>query len=110
MTRNSWRRRPGRESVRKRIGRHRARAIHARDAGRCVYCLSPRELTLDHLTPRSKGGTDDPENLVTACLSCNSARQDKSMAAWARYFTTWTGMKLCPRKVRRHAKKIYLYL
>ncbi|WP_425564992.1 HNH endonuclease [Pseudolysinimonas kribbensis] len=30
--------------------------------------------TVDHLLPRSMGGTDDPSNLATAHLSCNSSR------------------------------------
>ena len=32
--------------------------------------------TLDHLKPRSKGGSHKHSNLVTVCLSCNSQRQD----------------------------------
>lgn len=44
---------------------------------RCFYCQRPLErdtATLDHLHPRSKGGTDDPENLVLACRPCNRAK------------------------------------
>lgn len=33
-------------------------------------------LTIDHRIPRSKGGTDDPENLKIACLLCNNGRGD----------------------------------
>lgn len=31
-------------------------------------------LEIDHVVPRSKGGTDDPSNLVTACLDCNRGK------------------------------------
>jgi 5-methylcytosine-specific restriction endonuclease McrA len=30
------------------------------------------QLTVDHLRPRNSGGTDEPDNLVAACHSCNS--------------------------------------
>ena len=45
------------------------RNIHARDLGRCHYCgqrFPSRELTVDHVIPRSLGGRDTWENLVTA--------------------------------------------
>ena len=41
------------------------------DQFECVYCGRNGQLTLDHLLPRSKGGSDDDTNLVTACLTCN---------------------------------------
>ncbi len=41
------------------------------DHNECVYCGSVHQLTLDHLIPRSRGGTDNPTNLVTACEACN---------------------------------------
>jgi 5-methylcytosine-specific restriction endonuclease McrA len=50
--------------------------ILARDGNRCHYCGGPAA-TVDHLTPRSRGG--DPtnrHNLVAACLGCNSAKGD----------------------------------
>ncbi|MEI6428752.1 MAG: HNH endonuclease [Pseudanabaena sp. ELA607] len=34
------------------------------------------ELTLDHLMPKSKGGSNNPENLRLACRKCNSSRGD----------------------------------
>lgn len=37
----------------------------------CTYCGEPAD-TIDHVRPRSFGGTDDPENRVPACVSCNS--------------------------------------
>ena len=42
-----------------------------RDKFSCQYCGSKKELTFDHLLPRSKGGKTDWDNVVTACSSCN---------------------------------------
>jgi len=38
----------------------------------CVYC-GDEAYTVDHVIPIELGGTDHPENLVAACLRCNSA-------------------------------------
>lgn len=57
-------------------------AIYSRDGFACVYCGTIHRLSLDHLQAREVGGTHDAVNLVTACVSCNSARQDKPMRAW----------------------------
>jgi hypothetical protein len=53
-------------SVRKRV--------HERDGWRCVECGSAENLTLDHINPWSKGGSDKISNLRTLCGSCNSAK------------------------------------
>lgn len=51
-----------------------------RDCGqRCVYCateLDLNEATLDHVHPLSRGGTNDPGNLVAACGPCNRMKGD----------------------------------
>ena len=57
-------------------------AIYARDGVCCAYCASEDRLSLDHLQPRELGGTHHETNLITACVSCNSARQDSSMRDW----------------------------
>lgn len=45
--------------------------IFRRDNYTCVYCGSKTNLTLDHITPKSFGGKNTWENLVTACFPCN---------------------------------------
>src|SRR5262245_49859363 len=50
------------------------RNIFARDNNQCQYCgkkFPTTELSLDHIIPRSKGGTSTWENIVCACVSCN---------------------------------------
>ena len=48
--------------------------LFLRDLYQCQYCgdtFDHKELTLDHVKPRSKGGKTNWENSVTACRSCN---------------------------------------
>ena len=61
--------------------------IWDRDGGRCVWCSSaswPRDRTLEHLVPRSRGGRIAQQNLLPACRSCNKARRAQGAAAYSR--------------------------
>ncbi len=51
--------------------------IFRRDGYECQYCGSKKDLTLDHLIPRSKGGKSSWKNLVTACKRCNARKGDR---------------------------------
>ncbi|MEY3690280.1 MAG: HNH endonuclease [Candidatus Kapaibacteriota bacterium] len=69
------------------------RNILRRDNNQCQYCgkiSSP--LTLDHIIPRSRGGMDTWDNLVTACVRCNNRKGNQTPEE--------AGMKLAkqPRK------------
>jgi len=44
---------------------------------RCVYCGEKKPLTMDHIIPVSKGGFHIKENIVPACRSCNSRKNNK---------------------------------
>lgn len=48
--------------------------VMKRDNFICVKCKSNKELTIDHITPVSKGGTNDLNNLRTLCFDCNHTR------------------------------------
>lgn len=48
--------------------------ILRRDAFTCRYCGSGANLTVDHVVPTALGGSDEPENLTTACADCNSGK------------------------------------
>ncbi|WP_026999092.1 HNH endonuclease [Eisenibacter elegans] len=50
--------------------------IFRRDHHQCQYCGAVKDLTLDHVLPRSRGGRSSWENLVTACKRCNSRKGD----------------------------------
>lgn len=98
--------RPNRESISKRLGRV-ALQIRERDGHACVYCgatekSSGAHLHFDHLTPRSQGGSDEPTNLALACRSCNSRRQNKSLAQWARVAVEMT---FTARSIRAQARR-----
>ena len=48
--------------------------IYLRDQYRCQYCGrsgKSADLNIDHMIPRSRGGSSDWENVVVACVSCN---------------------------------------
>lgn len=49
-------------------------AVFANDGYRCVKCGSRDNLTIDHIVPVVRGGTNDPNNLQTLCRSCNSRK------------------------------------
>lgn len=59
--------------------------VRAQAGNRCGYCLARQEyvpwtLEVDHIVPKSKGGTDDEENLWLACHSCNLFKSDQTHA------------------------------
>ncbi len=53
--------------------------LFRRDRGQCQYCGSTKQLTIDHVIPRSKGGKTSWTNLVTACNRCNVFKGDKTL-------------------------------
>ena len=79
-------------------------AVFERDDYTCRYCgfrsttirvqetaphwMRPRArwralLHVDHVIPRAQGGTDELDNLVTACPPCNLAKYDRTPVEWA---------------------------
>ena len=64
-----------------RMYRPNRRNIFLRDNYSCAYCkkqLEPHELSVDHILPKSRGGKETWENLVTACKSCNCLKGDRT--------------------------------
>ena len=59
----------------------------------CWVCLSTEKLTVDHIIPVSRGGTNSIENLITLCGSCNSSKGSMLYSEWfekrAYHFQTW---------------------
>lgn len=86
---------------------HQSRALSRknillRDRNSCQYCgevLSSTELTLDHVIPRSRGGSSSWENLVACCHECNHKKGNQLPAE--------AGMKLMrePRPFSLHTSR-----
>lgn len=67
--------------------------VFERDNFRCAYCGKTSyedgvKLIVEHIFPRSKGGTNDNHNVITACNDCNSRKKDKVMD-WNIILTLW---------------------
>jgi 5-methylcytosine-specific restriction endonuclease McrA len=75
------------------------RTLYKRDNMKCQYCNKrpgSSELTIDHITPKSRGGGTTWENCVLACVECNARKADRQPHE--------CGMKLLtePKKPRVH--------
>lgn len=55
------------------------RAVMARDGHRCQYCGAHAD-SIDHVTPRSRGGGHTWDNVVAACRPCNVRKRDRLLA------------------------------
>nr|WP_320190954.1 HNH endonuclease [uncultured Desulfobacter sp.] len=59
-----------------------------RSSGICHYCeerFPPKELTMDHVIPLSRGGRSEKFNLVPCCKDCNTQKQRMLPAEWDEY-------------------------
>lgn len=52
------------------------RSVFVRDGHRCQYCGAQAE-NIDHIVPRSRGGTHSWENVVACCRRCNTRKEDR---------------------------------
>lgn len=50
------------------------RNVMVRDQYKCSYCGSTRNLTIDHIIPKARGGKSSFENCTTACKPCNNRK------------------------------------
>ncbi len=64
--------------------------VFQRDNFQCKSCgktTHESELTIDHIIPLAKGGTNDISNLQTLCLSCNVKKKDHFDPRFRRHFS-----------------------
>ncbi|MGL5083266.1 MAG: HNH endonuclease [Microcoleaceae cyanobacterium] len=54
------------------------REILRRDHHKCQYCGTTKHLTIDHVMPRSRGGTHTWDNVVAACERCNAHKGNRT--------------------------------
>ena len=76
--------------------------VYLRDGYVCQYCgvLFPtRELTLDHVIPRWRGGRTNWKNVVTACVDCNRRKGGHSPEQ--------AGLRLLSRPARPHTQPVW---
>ena len=52
--------------------------IFNRSNGKCVYC-GAKATDIDHVIPRSSGGTNSVYNLVASCRACNEKKSNKNL-------------------------------
>jgi len=75
--------------------RHKARLLRASQwwkrrcaKGICYYCrrrVSPKDLTMDHIVPISRGGKSTKGNVVAACKECNTNKKQLLPMEWQQY-------------------------
>lgn len=61
--------------------------VFKRDNYECVYCgenFDKKVLTLDHVIPKSKGGPNTWDNLVTSCKKCNNEKADLTLEEYGK--------------------------
>lgn len=65
-------------------------SLARRDGWRCHYCEAPlgwghenvQQPQVEHVVPRSQGGSNRMANLVLACASCNQAKHARTPSQW----------------------------
>lgn len=81
-------------------------AIYLRDGVACAYCGSAVEdgtqLTLDHIRPHSKGGSNHESNLITCCQKCNSSRGNRSLELFAQAVAQYLNHGITARQIISH--------
>ena len=59
--------------------------LYGQQEGVCTGCSTHfpfRVMEVDHILPRSRGGTDHPDNLQLLCSGCNRSKGGRTMAEW----------------------------
>jgi 5-methylcytosine-specific restriction endonuclease McrA len=78
----------------------------------CAYCGSEENLTLDHITPRSKGGSDRVTNVLCACKECNNSKGHQMWSDWfltQDFFSTEKLSKIIEWQKQIRDKEVYYY-
>lgn len=86
-------------------GKIHRRTIYEREKGECLFCGAPllfKEMTLDHVTPKSKGGQHTYRNLVCSCRKCNQSKGDREVWHWWQARPYWEDARLSGRVFHLH--------
>lgn len=66
-------------------------AIYAKYQGRCAYCgreIAISDMQVDHIIPKANGGTDDYDNLMPSCRTCNHYKRAESLETFRKWIST----------------------
>lgn len=83
--------------------------IFERDENQCVYCGATEleaVLQVDHVLPIMQGGTDDPANLVAACVWCNMRKGELTLDQWDAFEQSRGAASLTARLLQRAKRRI----
>ncbi len=71
--------------------KRRRKSLERKQGPYCYYCglwFPMNLMTIDHVVPMSKGGTNNLNNLVLACYGCNRAKADSMpLPTWSVYYS-----------------------
>jgi len=83
-------------------------AIYLRDGLACAWCGDSVEngakMTLDHLTPHSKGGGNGEKNLVACCHRCNCSRGNRSVKQFAAGVAEYLNHGVEAKEIESHVR------
>lgn len=67
------------------------KSVYNKYSGRCAYCgteIAYKDMQVDHLVPQRNGGTDDIENLMPSCRTCNLYKRAESLESFRKMIST----------------------
>ena len=80
--------------------------IFSRSGGKCVYC-GAKATEIDHVIPRSSGGTDSIHNLIASCRACNQIKSNLTLKAFGKLVGK-DFSKLEPKKLPKDASIVQI--
>lgn len=82
--------------------------VKRRDGFACVQCKGTEDLTIDHIVPLSRGGTDELSNLQTMCHACNLTKGRDHPSFWHKLWDRITG-KYILQEIQQQIKMRMVY-
>lgn len=70
------------------VGFRKRLAVYRKTGGHCAYCgkaLEPESFVVEHTTPARRSGSDDLDNLLPACQSCNTIKRHRTLDEFREY-------------------------
>ena len=79
------------ERKRRKLSKHERETIYQKTNGHCAYCgceLEFKDMQADHVQPFIQGGSDELENLLPSCRSCNHYKSTLDLEEFRHYMQT----------------------